>query len=129
MDDLTEKKCVPCEAGTPPIQGDAIKPYAEKLSKGWYVAEGTKIRRKFKLKDFRDNMDFVNKIADLAEEEGHHPDLCISWNILEVTLWTHAIAGLSENDFILAAKIDKLAHSRKSEMVPVPEKKGKKKVK
>ena len=106
---LAERKCIPCEKGsTSPIKGEAIKPYLNEISEGWYVEHGKKIRRKFKLKDFRQNMDFVNKIAEIAEAEGHHPDLCMFWNILEVSLWTHVIGSLSENDFIMAAKIDGL---------------------
>lgn len=106
--ELTEKKCIPCEGGTPRLEGEAVKNYMKEISQGWYEVEGKKIRRKFKLTDFKENITFVNHIAELAEEEGHHPDLCIFWNILEVTIWTHAIGGLSENDFILAAKIDEM---------------------
>ena|ERR1051325_3537220 len=108
MTELTEKKCIPCEGDTPSIKGEALKPYLKEITGDWKVLEGKKIQRTFKFKDFRENMAFVNKIADLAEDEGHHPDLCIHWNVLEVTLWTHAIGGLSENDFIIAAKIDAL---------------------
>jgi 4a-hydroxytetrahydrobiopterin dehydratase len=78
------------------------------VNEEWYVTDGKKISRKFKLQSFKENIEFVNRIAVLAEEEGHHPDLCIFWNILEVSLWTHAIGGLSENDFIVAAKIDEM---------------------
>jgi 4a-hydroxytetrahydrobiopterin dehydratase len=105
---LAEKSCAPCNKQTPRMAGKAIEPYLKEISTGWYVIDGKRIRRKFKLMDFRENISFVNKIAEIAEEEGHHPDLCILWNILEVTLWTHAIGGLSENDFILAAKLDEL---------------------
>ncbi|HXH19692.1 MAG TPA: 4a-hydroxytetrahydrobiopterin dehydratase [Chitinophagales bacterium] len=106
--ELTQKKCIPCEKGTTPFNETEIKAYARKLRAKWDVEDGKKIKRKFKFTDFRETIAFVNRIAEVAEEERHHPDLFITWNILEVTLWTHAIGGLSENDFILAAKIDEL---------------------
>jgi 4a-hydroxytetrahydrobiopterin dehydratase len=106
--ELAEKKCIPCEGNTPRIEGDATSHYLKKISKGWYLFESKEIRRKFKLKDFRQNIAFVNGIAELAEDQGHHPDMCLYWNILEVSFWTHAIGGLSENDFIMAAKVDDL---------------------
>lgn len=106
--ELTEKKCVPCEGNTPRIEGEGIQPNLKNINSQWYVSDGKKISRKFNLGTFKKNIKFVNRIAELAEDEGHHPDLCISWNILEVSLWTHAIGGLSEHDFIIAAKIDEM---------------------
>ena len=78
------------------------------LSTPWEVAEGKKIFRRFSFKNFKEAMAFVNKVADIAESEGHHPDIFVSYNKVKITLFTHAIGGLSENDFILAAKIEKL---------------------
>ena len=103
---LTEKKCVPCEGGTAPL----TKEEAEKLLKevtGWQIDEKI-IKKQFRFKNFIEAMKFVNKVAELAEQEGHHPDMKISWNKVTLELWTHAIGGLSENDFIVAAKVDKL---------------------
>lgn len=107
--DLTQKKCVPCEGGAPPIQSDALKEYLAQVPPGWEAIEnGKKIRKEFKFRDFKEAIDFVVKVAKLAEEEGHHPDIFIFYSRVIIELWTHAIGGLSENDFILAAKIEKL---------------------
>jgi 4a-hydroxytetrahydrobiopterin dehydratase len=105
--DLTKKKCKPCEAGTPALTLDEIKRFIGGV-RDWQVEEDKKIKKEFKFKDFLGSMDFVNKVARLAEEEGHHPAIFISYNKVKITLATHAIGGLSENDFIMAAKIDKL---------------------
>ncbi len=103
---LLNKKCVPCEGGTPPLTAEEIEKYLPEVS-DWEVLEDKKINREFKFKDFKEAMAFVNKVADLAESEGHHPDICLhSWNKVRLELSTHAIGGLSENDFILAAKIN-----------------------
>ncbi len=102
--DLAAKKCKPCEGGTPPMREEEAKDMLKKIE-GWQLKEN-KIRKVYRFKDFKGSMKFVNKVADLAEEEGHHPNMSISWNKVTLTLTTHAIAGLSENDFILAAKID-----------------------
>lgn len=107
-DDLLHKKCVPCEKWMPPIKGDAIKPYLSQLSLEWEVVDDTKIKHVFMFKDFKESMVFVNKIAEIAEAEGHHPDIFISWNKVRITLWTHFIKGLHENDFIMAKKIEAL---------------------
>jgi len=106
MEELTSKKCQPCEGGVPPIAGDDITNYTCQLKTTWDVIEGKKIRKGFSYSDFIETMIFVNKVADLAEEEGHHPDMHVSYGKVEIEIWTHAIGGLSENDFILAAKID-----------------------
>lgn len=109
MGDLADRKCVPCEGGTlPMVRGDAAKLLSE--ISGWeLIDEGVlKIRRKFKFKDFKVALLFVNKIGEIAEEEGHHPDIEFGWGKANVTLYTHAVSGLSENDFILAAKINNL---------------------
>jgi len=105
--ELTEKKCIPCEGGIPALNADQIKKYLGKLN-NWNLSENLKISRTFRFINFRHTMDFVNKVADLAESEGHHPDMVVSYSTCVVELWTHAIQGLSENDFILAAKIDRI---------------------
>lgn len=106
--DLTQKKCVPCEGGVPPIRGADIKKYLSQLQPGWATEGEIKIKKEFRFKDFKESIDFVVRVAELAELEGHHPDIFIFYNRVTILLWTHAIGGLSENDFILAAKIDKL---------------------
>jgi 4a-hydroxytetrahydrobiopterin dehydratase len=105
--DLSSKKCKPCEGGTPPLSAQDTDKYLAQIS-GWELVEATKIRKEFKFKAFMEAIDFVNKIAKLVEEEGHHPTILISYNRVKITSATHAIGGLSENDFIIAAKIDKL---------------------
>ena len=106
--DLTKKKCVPCEAGTKPLNKEEMKRYLNQLKTPWNAVEDKKINRKFAFKDFKKAMAFVNKVADLAEKQGHHPDIHIYYNKVSIVLWTHAISGLSENDFIMAAKIESL---------------------
>ena len=107
--DLAQKKCVPCESGATPLtQGEAQTMLAQ--IQGWTLApDSKKISKRFKFKDFVEAMDFANKITPIAEAEGHHPDLSIGWGKVVVELTTHVIKGLSENDFILAAKIDRIA--------------------
>ena len=108
MADLIAQHCVPCEGGTPPLSPDVVRKYLPQIS-GWVVEGGNKsIHREYKFSDFKTAMAFVNEVADLAEIEGHHPDIDIRYNRVTLTLSTHAIGGLSENDFILAAKIDSI---------------------
>ena len=105
---LTEKRCVPCEGGTPPLDEAETRKLMGQIE-GWKLApEGgqARITKRFEFVDFLAAMAFVDKMAALAEEEGHHPDFCVHYNRVDTTLWTHAVRGLSENDFILAAKID-----------------------
>ena len=107
MMDLIQKKCVPCEAGTPPLKQEEIKKLLEQIP-AWTLKDGH-LYKKFKFKNFVEAMKVVNKIAEIAEIEGHHPDFCVHYNKVEVELWTHVLNGLSENDFIVAAKIDRIS--------------------
>lgn len=104
--DLTNKRCVPCEGGVPPLTGAEIAALLPQVP-GWRVEAG-KLRCELRFPDFVTLMAFVNQVADLAEAEGHHPDFSVHYSRLDFTVWTHAIDGLSENDFVLAAKIDAL---------------------
>jgi len=106
MTDLTTKKCVPCEGGVKPFTSEETATYLKELSSGWEVIDHKKLRKVFHFVTFRAGMDFVNKVAALAEEEQHHPDVIIHYGSVEIELQTHSINGLSENDFIIAAKID-----------------------
>jgi 4a-hydroxytetrahydrobiopterin dehydratase len=106
--DLAGRRCVPCEKGTPPLTEEEAAPYLP-LVPGWELRDGKSIRRRFRFKRFLDSMAFVNRIAEAAESECHHPDIFISYDRVRVDLTTHAINGLSENDFIMAAKIDSIA--------------------
>jgi len=104
--ELVSKRCVPCEGGVPRLDAAACSALLPQVS-GWTL-EGDKLKRLFKFKDFVELMRFVNRMAGTAEAEGHHPDFSVHYNVLDVEIWTHAIGGLSENDFILAAKIGAL---------------------
>jgi len=107
--DLTKKKCVPCEGGVPALHAGQVSTMLPQLS-GWSVdMEPGELRKAYKFADFKETMAFVERLAELAELEGHHPDFCVRYDRLDVVLTTHAIGGLSENDFIVAAKIDRLA--------------------
>jgi 4a-hydroxytetrahydrobiopterin dehydratase len=107
MNNLTNKRCVPCEGGIDPIKLGEAKKLLLQL-KGWKLVSNKKLKKEFHFINFKHTMDFVNRIALLAETEKHHPDMVISYANLKIELFTHAISGLSENDFILAAKIDQL---------------------
>ncbi len=106
MSNLTQKKCVPCEGGVPPLGKAEVEGLLTQVS-GWSLT-GKSINKDFKFKNFVEAITFVNQVADLAEQEGHHPDIHIHYNIVRFDIWTHVIDGLSENDFILAAKINAL---------------------
>jgi len=105
---LEDKTCIPCEVGGEPMASEQIKIYAKDVPKWQVSGDEKKISRKSTFKDFNESMDFVRKVAELAEREGHHPDITISYNKVTLTLTTHAVGGLKENDFIVAAKVDKL---------------------
>ena len=104
--DLTKKKCVPCEGGIPKLSGADIEKYRKSIMDDWKVEDNKKLTKRFLFVNFRHTMDFVNRVAELAEEEGHHPIMHVSYSDMVIEIYTHAINGLSENDFILAAKID-----------------------
>jgi len=115
LDSLVQKKCVPCEGGVPKYSRAEAEEQLKKLT-GWQItADGQRIRKKWVVKDFMAGIKFFDEIARLAEDEQHHPDLHLEgYRNVMIELWTHAIGGLSENDFILAAKIDRLPIKLKS---------------
>lgn len=106
--DLVNKKCIPCEGNVPALDETKIVMYLEEIENTWSVIDSKKLYKHFQFVNFGHTMSFVNKVANIAEEEGHHPVLHISYGSCEIELWTHAINGLTENDFILAAKINEL---------------------
>ena len=110
MSDLLNKKCIPCEGGVVPFDISEIHKYQKKVD-GWQIIQNDKniffIEKNFNFKNFLESQKFVNKVSKISEEEGHHPDILFGWGYAKITITTHAIEGLSENDFILAAKIDK----------------------
>ena len=111
MSDLTEKKCMPCEGGVLPFDTSEIHKYQKKVD-GWDIIKGEEeiffLSKKFKFENFLKSQDFINEVGKISEAEGHHPDILFGWGYAEIKVTTHAIKGLSENDFILAAKIDKI---------------------
>ena len=106
MKALSDRRCKPCEGGVPPLGAAQITQYLKELKCPWEVVDNQKIRREFTFKGFNEAMYFVNEVAAVAEGEGHHPDMHIYFKKVIIELWTHAIGGLSENDFILASKIE-----------------------
>ena len=107
MAELADKTCVPCRVGTPPLKEADLARLAAQVP-GWEVIEEHHLRRRFRFKNFREALGFVNRIGELAEEQGHHPDIAFGWGYAEITVWTHKIDGLTESDFVFAAKVDTL---------------------
>lgn len=107
MSELAERQCVPCRGGVPPMKGEQINEMSSQLP-DWQVVNEHHLQRVYGFKDFRESLDFVNRVGELAEAQGHHPDICFGWGKADITIWTHKIDGLTESDFVLAAKIDKL---------------------
>ncbi len=108
MNDLASRECVPCRGGMPPMRGDEIKEFSDELGGEWEVVEEHHLQKRYEFKNFLEAQSFVQRVGELAEEQGHHPDICFGWGYAEIKIWTHKIDGLSESDFILAAKIDAL---------------------
>ena len=113
MSNLSDKKCVPCEGGVLPFDISEIHKYQKKVD-GWDILKNEKkifyLYKKYKFKNFLESQIFINKVGEISENEGHHPDISFGWGYAEIKITTHAIEGLSENDFILAAKIDQLTN-------------------
>ena len=107
MGKLADQHCVPCRGAIAPLKSDALRPFAEQLP-DWKIIEEHHLAKTFLFRDFKTGLDFVNRIGAVAEQEGHHPDLCLAWGKVDVQIFTHKIRGLTESDFILAAKIDQL---------------------
>ena len=104
---LADKKCVPCRGGVPPLKGKELDALHERVPK-WSVVDQHHLTRAYTFPDFKQALDFVNRVGAVAEEQGHHPDILLKWGKVEITMWTHKINGLTESDFIMAAKIDRL---------------------
>jgi len=110
MGDLAAKSCVPCEGGVPPLADDLQQQLLAQLKEegeGWQLIEGHHLEKTFTFPDFKQALAFTNKVGEIAEAEGHHPDLYLAWGKLKVTIWTHKIDGLTESDFVLAAKVER----------------------
>lgn len=109
MNELAQKKCVPCSGGVPALSGDDLVQLSKKLGETWKIIDEHHLEREFRFKDFKTALEFTNKVGAIAEAEAHHPDIQLSWGRVVVKTWTHKAFGLTENDFILAAKIDAIA--------------------
>lgn len=104
--ELTEKKCKSCNDGTAPLKGEALSKMRQELGDNWKVINDHHLEKEYSFKDFKEALDFTNRVGSIAEQENHHPDIFLGWGKVKLDLWTHTIDGLSENDFILAAKAD-----------------------
>lgn len=109
VSDLASRECVPCRGGIPPLRGDALQELLRALGGGWEVVAEHHLTKVFTFPDFRSALDYAVRVGELAEEEGHHPDITVSYGKCTIVLYTHKIDGLAEADFVLAAKIDRLA--------------------
>jgi 4a-hydroxytetrahydrobiopterin dehydratase len=108
MTELADKQCVPCKGGVPPLRGEEVKKLHAAVPQ-WTATHEHHLHREFGFPDFKQALQFVNRVGEIAENQGHHPDILLKWGKVEITLWTHSIDGLTESDFIMAAKIDRLS--------------------
>ena len=108
MCDLARKQCVPCMGGVPPLETREIKKLLDQLGRGWTVVNDHHLEKEFTFDDFAQALAFTNRVGVLAEEQGHHPDIHLAWGKVKLVVWTHKIDGLTESDFVLAAKADEL---------------------
>jgi 4a-hydroxytetrahydrobiopterin dehydratase len=108
MSELADRDCIPCKGGIPPLEGPAVDELLEQLGDGWQVVDHHHLRKTYRFPNFREALGFTNQVGELAEEQGHHPDIHLTWGKVRLEIWTHKIDGLHESDFILAAKTDRL---------------------
>jgi len=104
--DLAAGACVPCKGGIPPLQGQALTCLLERLGNDWQLIDDHHLEKRYDFKNFRQALDFTNRVGELAEQQGHHPDIYLAWGQVELRIWTHKIDGLTESDFVFAAKAD-----------------------
>lgn len=107
--ELAKKDCIPCKGGVAPLKGNEITKLLEELANNWQVISEHHLKKEFKFPDFRTALNFTNQVAEIAEEQNHHPDIYLAWGKVEITIWTHKIDGLTESDFVLAAKIENIS--------------------
>lgn len=105
--ELAKKDCVPCQGGTPPLKGEELKKYRDQIQ-GWTVVDEHHLAKTYQFEDFARALAHVNKVGEIAEEQGHHPDIYLTWGKVRIEIWTHKIDGLTESDFVFAAKCDTL---------------------
>jgi 4a-hydroxytetrahydrobiopterin dehydratase len=106
--ELAKKQCVPCTGGVPPLKGEGLENLRKQLNGDWMVVDDHHLEKQYKFKNFRQALAFTNQVGELAEAEGHHPDIYLGWGKVKLMVWTHKIDGLTESDFIFAAKVDEL---------------------
>ncbi len=106
--DLSKKACTPCKGDTPPLKGEALSSLQKQLDPSWKVHEEHHLEKEYLFRNFKEALSFTNRVGEIAEKEGHHPDIFLSYGKVQIKLWTHKINGLSESDFIIAAKCDAL---------------------
>jgi len=111
MAELAQKECVPCKGGVPPLKGNDLSRLEQELGGGWRVINEHHLEREYKFENFRKALDFTNKVGELAEKQNHHPDIYLAWGKVKLTLWTHKIDGLTESDFVFAAKVNQVANA------------------
>lgn len=114
---LSQKKCIPCSTDIPPLKGSQLAEMNKQLGNGWKVMEEHHLEKEYLFKDFAEALAFTNRVGAIAEEEGHHPDLLLSYGKVVIQLWTHKINGLSESDFVLAAKCDEAIKSHNDQII------------
>ena len=107
MSDLAKKTCIPCKGGVPPMKGAKLDDLLEKLKNDWKIIKEHHLEKEYSFKNFKEALNFTIKVGELAENQGHHPDIFLAWGKVKLTIWTHKIDGLTESDFIFAAKADK----------------------
>lgn len=105
---LADKQCTPCKGGLPPLKGDGLDRLGKELGNGWQIVNEHHLEKLYPFKNFRDALAFTNRVGALAEEQHHHPEIYLAWGQVKLTLWTHKIDGLTDSDFIFAARADKL---------------------
>ena len=106
--ELASKECIPCKGGVPPLTGEKLQSLHKAVNNGWQLVSEHHLEKEYKFKNFREALTFTNKVGELAERINHHPDIFLAWGQVKLTLWTHSIGGLSESDFIFAAKVEAL---------------------
>ena len=111
MTDLAEKHCVPCMGGVPPLKAQALRDLANQLGNNWNVVNEHHLEKSYEFPDFKTAWAFTDRVGAIAESEGHHPDIFLAWGKVTLTIWTHKIDGLTESDFILAARADTAYHA------------------
>ena len=108
MTDLAKKTCIPCRGGVPPLKGAQLEDLQDKLKNDWKIINEHHLEKEYSFKNFKEALKFTIKVGELAENQGHHPDISLAWGKVKLSIWTHKIDGLTESDFIFAAKADKV---------------------